>query len=69
MIAINGSKDEILSKVDNASAVSEENSAASEEIAASSEELTISSGKVASSAQILTEMSDKMKTSVNEFKL
>ncbi|SMC24621.1 methyl-accepting chemotaxis protein [Clostridium acidisoli DSM 12555] len=69
MLTINGSKDEILSKVDNASAVSEENSAASEEIAASSEELTISSGKVASSAQILTEMSDKMKTSVNEFKL
>ena len=68
-VSIEGEKDEILAKVEDASAVAEEVSASSEEITASSEEMNASSEEVAATAQTLSSMTKEMMNEVNKFKL
>ncbi|MGH4124618.1 MAG: methyl-accepting chemotaxis protein [Clostridium sp.] len=66
---INSDKDSIIVKIENASAVSEENSASSEEIAASAQEMSASSEEVAISAEKLTSIATRTIEEVNKFKL
>jgi methyl-accepting chemotaxis protein len=68
-VSIEGEKDEILAKVEGASAVAEEVSASSEEITASSEEMNASSEEVAATAQNLSAMTKEMMKQVDKFKV
>lgn len=68
-LSIEGEKDQILSKVEGASAVAEEVSASSEEITASSEEMNASSEEVAATAENLSSMTKEMQVEVGKFKL
>lgn len=68
-VSINDEKNNILEKVEGASAIAEEVSASSEEIAASSEEMTASTEEVASCAQTLSNLTKEMMKQVNKFKL
>lgn len=63
------SKDIVMERVEQVSAVTEENSATTEEVAASSEELTASSEEVASTAQQLSEIATGLMETVNRFKV
>jgi methyl-accepting chemotaxis protein len=63
------SKDIVMERVEQVSAVTQENSATTEEVAASTEQLTASSQEVASSAQSLSEIAAGMMDTVNRFKL
>jgi methyl-accepting chemotaxis protein len=63
------SKDIVMERVEQVSAVTEENSAATEEVAASSQEFTSSSQDVASTAQLLSETAIDMMEIVNRFKV
>lgn len=60
-------KENVLSKVETVSAVTEENTAASEEVAASSEELSSSSEEVAATAQNLTHMASELADLLGKF--
>ncbi|BCJ94480.1 methyl-accepting chemotaxis protein [Anaerocolumna cellulosilytica] len=66
---INQEKDEILSRVEDLSAISQETSAASEEITASTEEIASSSEDVANSAANLGLRTKEMLMEVEKFKL
>jgi len=66
---IDKDKNNILLRVDGASAVALEVSASAEEIAASSEEMNASAEEVVSAAQILTTMTSGMIEEVNKFKI
>ncbi|MGG7178606.1 methyl-accepting chemotaxis protein [Clostridium paraputrificum] len=66
---IDRSKQGILSKVENISAVSEQISATAQEVSASSEELNAASEEVANSANSLTELTNGMNSSLAEFKV
>ncbi|REK65010.1 MAG: methyl-accepting chemotaxis protein [Cohnella sp.] len=63
------SKDIVMERVEQVSAVTQENSATTEEVAASTEQLTASSQEVASTAQSLSEIAAGMMDTVNRFKL
>lgn len=63
------SKDIVMERAEQVSAVTEENSAATEEVASSSEELTASSEEVASTAQSLNEIARNLMETVNYFKI
>lgn len=60
-------KENVLSKVETVSAVTEENTAASEEVAASSEELSSSSEEVAATAQNLSYMASELANLLGKF--
>ena len=62
-------KDEIITRIQNASAVSEEVSASAEEIAAISEEMNASSQNVAESARELLNMMKILKENIEKFKI
>ncbi|KXZ40706.1 Methyl-accepting chemotaxis protein (MCP) signalling domain-containing protein [Alkalithermobacter thermoalcaliphilus JW-YL-7 = DSM 7308] len=62
-------KQRAISKVEDVSAVIEENTAASQEVAASSSELSTSSDEVAKTAQNLSSMAKDLVNIVNEFKV
>ncbi|WP_032122663.1 methyl-accepting chemotaxis protein [Clostridium amazonitimonense] len=66
---INKEKDEVLSKMEGSTAISEEISASSEEISASSEEMNNCSKDVSMSAEKLSEMTRAMNEEVNKFKI
>lgn len=66
---IDKDKDTILRRIDAVSSVSLEVSASSEEIAASSEETNAATEEVAQSAQLLSNMTNKMLEEVNKFKI
>ncbi|SUY48089.1 methyl-accepting chemotaxis protein McpB [Clostridium putrefaciens] len=66
---IDKDKDNILRRIDTVSSVSLEVSASSEEIAASSEETNAATEEVAQSAQMLSNMTNKMLEEVNKFKI
>ena len=59
----------VILKIENTSAVSEENSASAEEIAASTEEMKNSAGSVANTAQNLTSSAIQLTEELNKFKL
>lgn len=63
------SKDVVMDKVEQVSAITEENSASTEEVAASSEELTASSEEVASTAQSMNQIASELIKVVNRFKV
>ncbi|MGL4850534.1 MAG: methyl-accepting chemotaxis protein [Clostridium sp.] len=62
-------KTEILERVDNVSAISEEISATSQEVTASSQELNSASQEVAAAAESLTALTTDMKTGLEVFKI
>ncbi|MCX7951806.1 MAG: methyl-accepting chemotaxis protein [Clostridiales bacterium] len=66
---LNNDKDNILNKIESASAVSEEVSASAEEIAASTQEMSSSSESLAESVQQLNDMSKNMMELVGKFKV
>lgn len=66
---LNNDKDNILNKIESASAVSEEVSASAEEIAASTQEMSSSSESLAESVQQLNDMSNNMMELVGKFKV
>lgn len=68
-ISINLEKNNILQKIEQTSAASEEISASSQEIVASSEELMSSTEEVASTSQKLDNMTSLMIKEVNKFKI
>ena len=68
-VSIEGQKNAILLKVEDASAVAEEVSASSEEITASAEQMNASSEEVSTTAQNLSSMTKEMMEEVNKFKL
>ncbi|MGG7164422.1 methyl-accepting chemotaxis protein [Clostridium ihumii] len=67
--AILEDKDDIMVKIQNASAVSEEVSASAEEISAISEEMDASTSEVAEHSKVLAEMTKEMKAEVERFKI
>lgn len=66
---LNNDKDNILNKIESASAVSEEVSASAEEIAASTQEMSSSSESLAESVEQLNDMSKNMMELVGKFKV
>lgn len=66
---LNKNKDDIVSRVDAITMISEGNSAVAQQIAASSEELNASVEEVASTAQILNAMAVDMEEEMNKFKV
>ena len=66
---VNNEKNEIISKIEDISAISEETSASSEEISASTEEMTSSSEDVANSAVNLGSRTKDMMQEIEKFKL
>lgn len=66
---INKDKDNIVDRISNSSAISQEVSATSEEVAASSQELTTSSNEVAQSATKLYEITEEMMSNIKKFKI
>ena len=67
--AILEDKDDIMVKIQNASAVSQEVSASAEEISAISEEMDASTSEVAEHSKVLAEMTKEMKAEVEKFKI
>lgn len=67
--SINREKINILEKIEQSSAISEEISASTEEISASSQEMNASSEEISSTAEVLSDMTKKMLEQVNKFKL
>lgn len=65
----NGGKDEIVNRMHNMSAVSEESSASAEEVSATSEEIAATMDEFTNSAEELTELSLKLEEQINRFKL
>ncbi|ABR49896.1 methyl-accepting chemotaxis sensory transducer [Alkaliphilus metalliredigens QYMF] len=66
---LNNSKDDIVSKVDAITIISEGNSAVAQQIAASSEQMNASVEEVASTAQVLNGMAIDMQGEMNKFKV
>lgn len=66
---MNTSKGDIVSIVENLSAVSEETSAATEEVSASTEEQLASMEEISSSIDNLAQMAKKLQNEINKFKL
>lgn len=66
---MNNSKDEIISIIENLSAVSEETSASTQEISASTEEQLASIEEISSSSYDLAEMAKGLEKEINQFKL
>ncbi|SES88171.1 methyl-accepting chemotaxis protein [Natronincola peptidivorans] len=66
---LNNSKDDIVTKVDAVTTISEGNAAVAQQIAASSEEMNASVEEVASTAQVLNEMASDMEEEMNKFKV
>jgi methyl-accepting chemotaxis protein len=69
IVETNISKDEIVDKMQNISAVAEENSASTEEVSASTEELTAVLSEFSHTAEELKELVDKLDVEINNFKL
>jgi methyl-accepting chemotaxis protein len=69
ILNIRKEKDDILEKIEGASAISQEISASAEEISASSEEMNASSQEVASTAMELSNMTKNMFKEIDKFKL
>jgi methyl-accepting chemotaxis protein len=65
----NHQKDDIIGKMNNVSAVSEEFSASTEEVSAATEEITATMGEFNSTAGQLKELVDILEEEVNKFKL
>lgn len=65
----NEGKNEIVSRMHNMSAVSEESSASAEEVSATSEEIAATMDEFTNSAEELTELSLKLEEQINKFKL
>lgn len=63
----NKSKDDILDKLQNISAVSEESSASTEEVSATTEEITATMSEFNNVAQKLKEITDTLETEINRF--
>lgn len=62
-------KDEIVSKIQNISAASEEIAASTEEVSASAEEITAAMGRFLTNANSLKQLSIELETQINKFKL
>jgi methyl-accepting chemotaxis protein len=69
IVETNKGKQEIVSRMQNISAVSEESSASAEEVSATTEEVTASMHEFANSAAELKELSRKLEEQINRFKL
>lgn len=65
----NKGKQEIVSRMQNISAVSEESSASAEEVSATTEEVTAAMTEFTSSASALKELSEKLEDQISKFKL
>jgi methyl-accepting chemotaxis protein len=69
IVETNKGKEEIVSRMQNISAVSEESSASAEEVSATTEEVTAAMNEFANSASELQELSKKLEEQINMFKL
>lgn len=64
----NKNKDEIVDRIQNISAVSEENSASTEEVSASTEEVNAIMNEFTHSAAEMKELAKKLENEINKFK-
>lgn len=69
VIETNKGKQEIVSRMQNISAVSEESSASAEEVSATTEEVTAAMNEFTNSALELKELSSKLEEQINKFKI
>lgn len=69
IIETNEGKDEIITRMQNISAVSEESSASAEEVSATTQEVTATMNEFTNSAAELQELSRKLEDQINKFKL
>jgi len=69
VVETNKGKQEIVSRMQNISAVSEESSASAEEVSATTEEVTAAMNEFTNSALELKELSSKLEEQINKFKI
>jgi methyl-accepting chemotaxis protein len=68
-IAVNNGKNEVVTKIQNVSAVSEESSASAEEVSAATQQVTAAMNEFTNSSSELKELSDQLEQHINKFKL
>ena len=66
---VEGKKEEILDKIQNLSAIAEENAASTQEVSASAEEQLASMEEISSSSESLANLAEKLQDEVNKFKV